>query len=209
MTFELARIPDELILKLVSPSSQVWLKLALAVPFVGRFSLDARALARIQRKTQLPLIECWHQQRGDNSNKTVLVCRCRQDPCMFISKELAAFFRVDRRSKLQKTMITRVIREYAKANGLLSCEKDAGIAIPGGRIVYGYWETIHLDASLKRLMFAPENEQIYQTDDGEDAGDDNTVRAHQVTNFLRTQQHISVSKSKFVRVAPAGSTLEN
>jgi hypothetical protein len=122
MTFELSRLPDELILKMTSLSSQVWLKLALAVPFIGRWALDECSIKRIRRDTPLPKIECWHYNKPSRSTPDVPVCLCRPDTCVHLSRELAAFLGVHPDSRIQYQRILHVVLEYIRFNRLLSCK---------------------------------------------------------------------------------------
>ena len=141
-------LPNELILKIATQSSRVWLKLALAVPFIGHWTIDdPDTLKRVQRLTKLPLIECWHPRRVSVYLKNAWICVCHSNPCVQVSKELAAFLCIDTRSELQKPDIEKAILVYARANGLLRCVKDSS-----NNTVYNYWEVIQLDAPLKRLF---------------------------------------------------------
>jgi hypothetical protein len=126
--FELAQLPDELILKLGTVSSKVWTRLAFSIPFVGRWSLDTQTLKTIQRSASLPLIECLHLKWPNGG------CRCYNDTCCWISEILARFLCVDQKSMVPRRLIDSIIADYITANGLIFYKDAIGYSCKSFRL---------------------------------------------------------------------------
>jgi hypothetical protein len=155
--FELSQLPDELILKLGTISSKVWTRLAFSVPFVGKWSLDGRTLARIRRETPLPKIECWHHYH-QTYRPEIRVCSCGVNACCHISTALAAFLCVHPDSKIQRRRVVNAISEYIRINKLISC-----VAVPLTIDGTKCRELVKIDARLGPILYHGGNE-VCETD---------------------------------------------